>query len=159
MAVPSPNDFWNVLSMGEKSVQRGPGHTEWRTPRFSNVGPQSRIGRRVLRTTISVLRNYNFEHFQFQKNMKFSKCHNFFSSRQIDLKISRLDPDNVFRGVGNHKSVSRLKSVVRSTLLRNRLRGATLENRGSSTLYGLGPFGLVILPLEVGSGAQTFLVP
>ena len=28
-----------------------------------------------------------FEHFQFQKIWKFSKCHNFFSSRQIDLKI------------------------------------------------------------------------
>ena len=50
MGVPSPNDFWNVLSVGEKSVQRGPGHTEWRTPRFSNVAPQRRFGRRVLRT-------------------------------------------------------------------------------------------------------------
>ena len=50
MTVPKKNDFWNVLSMGEKSVQRGRGPTEWRTPRFSNVGPQRRFGRRMLRT-------------------------------------------------------------------------------------------------------------
>ena len=56
MTIPSPDDFWNVLSMGEKSVQRGPGHTEWRTPWFSNVAPQRRFGRRVLRTMVNSLR-------------------------------------------------------------------------------------------------------
>ena len=53
-ALPSLDSFREQLLMGERSVQRGPGHTEWRTPRFSNVAPQGRIGRRVLRTILAV---------------------------------------------------------------------------------------------------------
>ena len=52
IGVPGPNGFWNLLWTGEKSVQRGPSHTEWRTPWFSIVAPLSRFGRRVLRTTL-----------------------------------------------------------------------------------------------------------
>ena len=37
--------------------------------------------------------------------------------------------------------------------------GQHWKTGGSSTLCGLGPFGPVVLPLEVGSGAQTFSGP
>ena len=85
IAVPSPNGFWNLLWTGEKSVQRGPGHTEWRTPWCSIVAPLGRFGRRMLRTMCvneiehlpSARRFCDFRHrggrYQGQ-SMKLSKC-------------------------------------------------------------------------------------
>ena len=60
MEILSPDKFWNLLWSGEKSVQRGLGHTERRTPRFSIVAPLSRFGRRVLRTIFFSIRTIIF---------------------------------------------------------------------------------------------------
>ena len=101
-----------------------------------------------------VFRNHNFQKFQ-------------------SSKIFDFDTENTIRRPKIHQSGTRLRcprsegtvwngwkmNMVRSTLLPNRLWGATLENRGVLHSVGPDPFRPIFLPLKERSRSHSGMGP